>query len=69
MMAKAIVDIVVDNPDNLVQQVFDVIGNPFVALLTAVVVAMFTFGKGSGMDREGIMRRSPNRSRPSRASC
>jgi GntP family gluconate:H+ symporter len=54
MMAKAIVDIVVDNPDDLVQQVFDVIGNPFVALLTAVVVAMFTFGKGSGMDREGI---------------
>ena len=54
MMAKAIVDIVVDNPDDLVQQVFDVIGNPFVALLTAVVVAMFTFGQGSGMDREGI---------------
>ncbi len=31
------------------QQVFDVIGNPFVALLIAVIVAMFTFGRGSGM--------------------
>ena len=30
------------------------IGNPFVALLIAVVVAMFTFGRASGMDREGI---------------
>jgi len=54
MMAKAIADIIIDDPDNTVQQVFDVIGNPFVALLVAVVVAMFTFGKGSGMDKEKI---------------
>ena len=54
MMAKAIVDIVIDDPDNRVQQVFDVIGNPFIALLIAVVVAMFTFGRASGMDRTAI---------------
>jgi GntP family gluconate:H+ symporter len=54
MMAKAVVDIVIDDEDNRVQQVFDVIGNPFIALLIAVVVAMFTFGKASGMDRAAI---------------
>jgi GntP family gluconate:H+ symporter len=56
MMAKAIVDIVIDNEDNRLQQVFDVIGNPFIALLIAVFVAMFTFGRGSGMDRAGITK-------------
>jgi GntP family gluconate:H+ symporter len=56
MMAKALVDIVIDNPDNGVQQVFDVIGNPFIALLAAVVVAMFTFGRGSGMDRATVTK-------------
>jgi GntP family gluconate:H+ symporter len=56
MMAKAIVDITVDDPEQRVQQVFDVIGNPFVALLTAVVVAMFTLGRASGMDRTAVTR-------------
>jgi GntP family gluconate:H+ symporter len=56
MMAKAVVDIVIDDEDNRVQQVFDVIGNPFIALLVAVVVAMLTFGRGSGMDRAGITK-------------
>jgi GntP family gluconate:H+ symporter len=56
MMAKAIVDIAVDNPDNKVQQVFDVIGNPFIALLIAVFVAMFTFGRASGMNRDSITK-------------
>ncbi len=56
MMAKAIVDIVVDDPDQRLQQIFDVIGNPFIALLTAVVVAMFTFGRASGMNKEGITK-------------
>ncbi len=56
MMAKAIADIIIDNEDNLVQQIFDVIGNPFIALLIAVFVAMYTFGRGSGMDRAGITK-------------
>jgi GntP family gluconate:H+ symporter len=54
MMLKAIADIVVDDAKNRVQQGFDVIGNPLVALLVAVVVAMFTFGRASGMDRAAI---------------
>jgi gluconate:H+ symporter, GntP family len=56
MMAKAIVDIIVDDPDNKVQQVFDVIGNPFIALLVAVFVAMFTFGRASGMNKDAITK-------------
>jgi GntP family gluconate:H+ symporter len=54
MLAKAVVDIVVDDPESTVQQVFDVIGNPFIALLIAVIVAMLTFGVGTGMDRGRI---------------
>ena len=56
MMAKAIFDVAIDDESNRVQQVFDVIGNPFVALLVAVVVAMFTFGRGSGMDRAAVTK-------------
>jgi GntP family gluconate:H+ symporter len=56
MMAKAIVDIIVDDPDNGVQKVFDVIGNPFIALLISVFVAMFTFGRASGMNKETITK-------------
>ncbi len=56
MMAKAVADIVIDDDTNRVQQVFDVIGNPFIALLIAVLVAMFTFGRGSGMDRAAITK-------------
>lgn len=54
MLAKAIVDIVINDPENQVQQVFDVIGYPLVALSIAVVVAMFTLGRGAGMDRRRI---------------
>jgi GntP family gluconate:H+ symporter len=56
MMAKAIVDIIVDDPEKRVQQIFDVIGNPFIALLLAVFVAMFTFGRASGMNRDAITK-------------
>ncbi|MEO7350348.1 MAG: gluconate:H+ symporter [Marmoricola sp.] len=56
MMAKAIADVLIDDPENGVQKVFDVIGNPFIALLSAVIVAMFTFGRASGMNREGITK-------------
>ncbi|GAB3199816.1 gluconate:H+ symporter [Nocardioides hungaricus] len=54
MLGKAVVDIVIDDPENVVQQVGDVLGNPFVALLIAVLVAMWTFGVGTGMDRSTI---------------
>src|SRR6478609_8470104 len=54
MLGKAILDIVIDDKENTVQQVGDVIGNPFVALLISVLVAMLTFGVGTGMDRQKI---------------
>jgi GntP family gluconate:H+ symporter len=54
MLGKAVLDIVIDNPDNTVQQVGDVVGNPFIALLIAVLVAMFTLGRTSGMNRKVV---------------
>ncbi|MBZ4014385.1 GntT/GntP/DsdX family permease [Streptomyces purpurogeneiscleroticus] len=48
MLAKALVDIVVDDPEQHVQRVFDVIGSPLVALLVAVLVGMFTLGRAAG---------------------
>jgi GntP family gluconate:H+ symporter len=51
MLARAIVELVVDDPESGVQRVFDFIGTPTVALLAAVLVAMFALGFGTGMDR------------------
>ncbi|WP_306319304.1 MULTISPECIES: gluconate:H+ symporter [unclassified Streptomyces] len=51
MLAKALVDIIVDNPDATVQRAFDVIGNPLTALLVAVVVGMFTLGRPAGFTK------------------
>jgi GntP family gluconate:H+ symporter len=54
MLGKAVLDIVINDPDDSVQQVGDVIGNPLIALLIAVLVAMYTFGSSVGMDRRKI---------------
>ncbi|MFI6655767.1 GntP family permease [Streptomyces sp. NPDC050523] len=54
MLLKALVDIVVDDPANLTQRVFDVIGNPLIALLASVLVGMFTLGRAAGFTRERI---------------
>lgn len=51
MLVKALVDIVVDDPENHVQRVTDVIGSPLIALLAAVVVGMFTLGRAAGFSR------------------
>jgi gluconate:H+ symporter, GntP family len=48
MLGKALVDIVVDDPENGVQRVADVIGSPLIALLAAVLVGMFTLGRAAG---------------------
>jgi GntP family gluconate:H+ symporter len=53
MMAKALVDIFLTK-GQLLYSVLDFIGTPVVALLIAVIVAMFTFGRGSGMDLKGV---------------
>ncbi|MFI5755895.1 gluconate:H+ symporter [Streptomyces sp. NPDC051569] len=54
MLAKALVDIVVDDPENAVQRVTDVIGSPLIALLAAVLVAMFTLGRAAGFTKGRI---------------
>jgi GntP family gluconate:H+ symporter len=53
MMAKALVDIFGSKGDTL-YTVLDFIGTPLIALLIAVVVAMFTFGRGTGMDTRAV---------------
>ncbi|WP_329277040.1 GntT/GntP/DsdX family permease [Streptomyces sp. NBC_00691] len=54
MLVKALVDIVVDDPENAVQQVTDVIGSPLIALLAAVIVGMFTLGRAAGFTKERL---------------
>ncbi|GHJ38664.1 gluconate:H+ symporter [Streptomyces sp. TS71-3] len=54
MLVKALVDIVVDDPEDSVQRVFDVIGNPLIALLAAVLVGMFTLGRAAGFTKDRL---------------
>ncbi|MFG3190340.1 GntP family permease [Streptomyces omiyaensis] len=54
MLVKALVDIVVDDPENAVQKVTDVIGSPLIALLAAVIVALFTLGRAAGFSKERL---------------
>ncbi|MET7906439.1 gluconate:H+ symporter [Streptomyces sp. NPDC005355] len=54
MLGKALVDIVVDNPENTLQRVTDVVGSPLIALLAAVIVGMFTLGRAAGFTRGRI---------------
>ncbi|SCK27540.1 GntP family permease [Streptomyces sp. WMMB 322] len=54
MLAKALTDIVVGDPENTVQRVMDVAGSPLVALLSAVIVAMFTLGRAAGFTKGRI---------------
>ncbi|MEU3935183.1 gluconate:H+ symporter [Streptomyces sp. NPDC029044] len=54
MLAKALVDIVVDDPENLVQRVFDVIGAPMIALLASVLVGIFTLLRPAGFSKERV---------------
>lgn len=54
MMTHALVEIVVDDPENPLQRVTAVIGSPLIALLTAVIVGMFTLGRAAGFSKERI---------------
>jgi GntP family gluconate:H+ symporter len=56
MMAKALADIVIDDAEQPVQKFLDVLGNPPIALFIALVVAMFTLGRGSGMDKAKVAK-------------
>ncbi len=54
MLVKALVDIVIDDPENHIQRVADVVGAPLIALLAAVVVGMFTLGRAAGFTKERL---------------
>jgi GntP family gluconate:H+ symporter len=56
MLGKALADIVIDDPEQGVQKVLDVLGTPLIALLIAVIVAMFTLGRSAGFDRPRLSR-------------
>ena len=56
MMGKAVADILVEDKTQPVRRVLDLLGEPIFALSIALVVAMFTLGKASGMDRTAISK-------------
>ena len=61
MLGKSLADIIIDDPTQRVQQVLDILGTPLVALLIAVLVAIFTLGRTVGMGRaaiSGVLERS-----------
>ncbi|MFB0615255.1 GntP family permease [Streptomyces sp. AGS-58] len=56
MLAKALVDIVVDDTTDRTQRVFDIVGSPLIALLAAVLVGFFTLGRPAGFTRDRLQR-------------
>jgi GntP family gluconate:H+ symporter len=54
MLIRAVVELTVADPDNGLQKVTDLLGNPPVALLIGLIVAMFTLGTAVGFDRQQI---------------
>ena len=56
MMGKALVDIFIDDENNLLRHTFDTLGRPLMALLIAVVVGIFTLGRGAAMTRDQITK-------------
>jgi GntP family gluconate:H+ symporter len=56
MTAKALADIFIDDEGNPLRQTFDILGRPLVALLIAVVVGIFTLGRGAAMTRDQIVK-------------
>jgi len=56
MLGKALVDIFVDNENYWLRVTFDVLGTPLVALLIAVIVGLFTLGRGAGMSRDQLTK-------------
>lgn len=54
MLGKALVDIFIDDEEQTFRQVFDVLGTPLIALLIAVLVAMYTLGVHAGMERKDV---------------
>jgi GntP family gluconate:H+ symporter len=56
MMGKALADIFIDDKNNVLRQIFDILGRPLMALLIAVVVGIFTLGRGAAMTRDQVVK-------------
>ena len=56
MMGKALVDIFIEDESNVLRQTFDILGRPLMALLIAVIVGIFTLGRGAAMSRDLIAK-------------
>ncbi len=56
MMGKALVDIFIDDENHVLRQTFDILGRPLMALLIAVIVGIFTLGRGAAMTRDQITK-------------
>jgi gluconate:H+ symporter, GntP family len=56
MLGKALADIFIDDKTQLLRQVLDTLGTPLIALLLAVIVGMFTLGRGAGMTRDQLTK-------------
>ncbi len=56
MLGKALADIFIDNEKQWLRQILDALGTPLIALLLAVVVGIFTLGKGGGMTRDAMTK-------------
>ncbi len=56
MMGKALADIFIDDKNSVLRQVFDILGRPLMALLIAVIVGIFTLGRGAAMTRDQITK-------------
>ncbi len=54
MLLRAIAELTIDDPENDLRQVLVFIGTPSVAMLAAVLVAMFALGFGTGMNRNQV---------------
>jgi GntP family gluconate:H+ symporter len=54
MLLRAVVELTIDDPKNGLQKVTDVLGNPPVALMIGLIVAMFTLGAAVGFGRSRI---------------
>jgi gluconate:H+ symporter, GntP family len=51
MLAKAAVDVIDDNGQDAAKRVLDFLGTPLIALLLAVLLAMYTLGVAAGLGR------------------
>ncbi len=54
MLAKAIADVVDENGHGAAKRALDFIGTPLIALLLAVLLAIYTFGVNLGFDKERL---------------